>query len=200
MLCGDTMIRLSKAVSYALSAPVYATALGWYLLWKASELTPLNVLAVLAFLGIGPTISVAAGVGLGVTDVFVSNRRKRFWFFMGAVASYSVGSVAFTLTHNGLLASFTLAYLIVTAVMALATLRVKASVHMAGIVGPTTFMVLTLGVVYATLYSLAAPVALARYCLRAHSRVELILGCVVAVCATTASWFWSSAIGLTALK
>jgi len=200
VLCGDSMLRFSRAVSYALSAPVYATILGWYLLWVAGRLTPLNALAVLAFLGVGPTISVAAGVGLGVTDVFVSDRRKRFWFFMGAVASYSVGSVTFTLLHNGLLASFTLAYLIVTAVMAAATLRIKASVHMAGIVGPTTFMVLALGLMYAALYSLAAPVALARYCLRAHSRAELALGCVIAVGATTLSWFWSAFIGLVTPK
>ncbi len=201
MACSDSLLKLYRATSYITSSPVYATIIGWYILWFRNALNMFNALAVLAFLGIGPVIIILLRkLREGFKDVFLSRRDERFAYFTYAVASYALGSLFFLVMREGLMASYAFTYAAVTTSIALATLKVKASVHVAGIAGPTTFLTLALGLPYAALYGLLGPVAIARYCLRAHSIKELLIGGALAIASAFIAWLWLSSLNLTSCR
>ena len=189
MKCGDVLRAFSEAVSYALSAPVYATILAWYMLWVRSRFNVLEWVIALVFLGIAPITGVLAGVAKGKVDVFVSKRSDRPIYFVPAVASHAIGGWVYAVLGDQLLAMFAFTYAAVTASILLVTFAEKVSVHVAGVAGPTTFMVLTFGLTYSVLYVLVPAVAFARLCLRAHTAKELALGTLTAVAVTVITWF-----------
>ncbi len=189
MKCGDVLRALSETVSYALSAPVYATVLAWYMLWIRSRFNVLEWVVALIFLGVAPVTGVLAGVAKGKVDVFVSRRSDRPIYFVPAVASHAICGWVYAVLGDRLLAVFAFTYAVVTASILLVTFAEKVSVHVAGVAGPTTFMVLAFGLTYSVLYVLVPAVAFARLCLRAHTAKELTLGMLVAVVATAITWF-----------
>ncbi len=120
----------------------------------------------------------------GRIDISVTDVRLRPRFFVPAVISYACGSIVFDLYGNIVLSLLSLAYATVTTVFLLASFKTKVSVHMGGLAGPITFLVVSLGSKYCLLYLLLIPVFWSRKELKAHTTTQLIAGTLIAVIVT----------------
>jgi len=167
-------------ISYGLNANTYAVALGTYMLYRVNDLSINTFLAVFAFLAVLPLAPIFIDYFRGKTDIFVSEKVDRPKYFTLASITYLLGYIYYRFVDiNSLMAFFLLTYFTVTASMTLVSFRWKASVHACGVSGPTTFMVVALGIAYLVLYLLLIPVYLSRSVLRAHTKLELVLGMAI---------------------
>jgi len=181
-------VRVAEVLSHATSTPIYAVLLGTYVLYVDGSLSPSGIAAVAAFLGILPIAAIVIDTVRGRTDIFVSSRRLRPKYFTYAIASYIAGSTYFKYLGSLLEAGFILTYVVVTAAMLAASLRLKPSVHACGVAGPTTYLVLALGPHHALLYLLLIPTAYARLALKAHKPYEVALGVAIGVVFTAITY------------
>jgi len=169
-------------VSYTVNANTYGVALGAYLLFIENRLNMLSFIFDLLYLAVLPLLPIFIGYFKGETDLFVSKKEQRLKYFIIAVGSYSLGYFYYKLVAYDLLMTYFLFnYVIVTSAIMIVTKRWKASVHLCGLAGPTTFLALNLSVVYSLLYLILIPVYKARYELHAHTNYELILGALIGV-------------------
>ncbi len=174
--------KAALAISWAINATTYAVALGIYILVSTGDLLIADVISSVMFLGLLPVLAIILDSRRGKTDVFVSRREQRPFYFILAIVSYLAGYVYFRfVSPNPMMSGFHLAYVIVTSAMTLATLKWKASVHACGISGPTTYLVLKMGYVHAVLYAILIPVYAARLKLRAHTPKELAMGTAIGI-------------------
>jgi len=139
-------------------------------------------------MGILPIILILYDSRKEEIDIFVSDRRKRTKYFLVAIFSYAIGSIFFYyVVYDSLQFNYYLAYFAVTTFDMLVTLRWKISVHVSGVAGPVTFLVMKISNIYAILYIILIPVAWARYSLRAHTKWQLLGGALSAPLVTYVS-------------
>lgn len=179
------MRRLALWISYTLNANTYAIAVAAYILWLEGNFNAPSLAIEVFLLGVLPVTPILIDVLRGRVDIFVSDRVDRPVYFTYALLVYIAGYIYYRfIAFDGWMAYFILTYVIVTAVMTLATLKYKVSVHACGIAGPTTFLAINYGVAHALLYLLLVPIYYARSRLGAHTLNELLLGSVIGVCLT----------------
>jgi len=122
-----------------------------------------------------------------VSDLFVTHREERAKPFVGAVASYVVGSLALWLLRAPkIVTALMLCYAVNTVIMMLITRRWKISVHASGIAGPTTVLIRGLGAWAIIFFAFLVPVGWARLRLRAHTPTQFLAGALVTIAATWA--------------
>ena len=136
------------------------------------------------FLTIIPTAPIVVSTAIGKTDIYITERNKRFWFFAIAISSHIAGAIISLMLGSFFLFGFHLSYFTVTSVITVATLKTKVSVHAAGITGPITFIAFFMGINFAILYLIVIPVAWARLKLKAHTGKQIVLGIVISILVT----------------
>ncbi len=174
---------LAKVVSLILSTPPFAVFLGTYVL-VTTEPSPdvRGVLLLITFLGVLPVATVLIDASRGRTDIYVSRVEERPKYFIVAVIAYGAGFLVLNTLGYRYLAGLSLAYAInTTAYLLMSLMKFKASVHVGGVVGPITYLALTLNPLYTILYVLTPLVAWSRLKLKAHTPTQLLVGGLVSV-------------------
>jgi membrane-associated phospholipid phosphatase len=142
------------------------------------------IIAILSVV-VGPVLPVISLAALRKTDLNVTDQAQRTPLLMLAVLSYFLGFSFFHLRGIRNMEFVTLSYSIVTVgVAAINAFYTKGSVHMAGIAGPSTLLIL-LGKKEGIFLLLLIPlVAWIRLKVRAHTEHQIIVGGFVAVILT----------------
>ncbi len=170
-------------VSLLLSPHLYGViVLAIICAWKGYG--PLAFLEAGALLSLAPLLPILVDRWRGKTDIFISERRKRTKYFAATAAIYAAAAGLYYLRGQTLLYLLFATYLVETLLHMAVNTRWKISIHSAGIAGPTTFLVLTLGACFAALYLLLLPVYAARKKLRAHTDAQLLAGALLAALST----------------
>lgn len=133
-----------------------------------------------------PLLPIIIDSGKQKVDIFVSNREKRWKYYLISILSYASGILYSLWRGYWIYAVLSLSYMLSSAGLAAVTVfaRWKISVHAAGIAGPTTALVLVRGLETSPLYILLIPVAWARLELKAHDLRQLIAGALLAFSTT----------------
>ncbi len=167
--------EIAHYVSLITSAPVVAGLIYLWLGFIENSLWFGIVGLLLSFLP--PTIYVWFLIKRGVVgDWFVSNRRFRIGPLLASLGGFIVLfslSLAYGLRVFNML-SF--AYVCNTLITIAITLKWKISIHLYGLTGPLTFLVIVYDGYYWIWFLLVPIVAWARIRLRAHSLSQIIVG------------------------
>ena len=182
-------IWLAKLISYIFSAPLFALySVVLIALQGGDVFHPLHactaILIGFVYLTFLPLLPIILGSLRGHVDLFVSEREKRPLYFAFAILSYTLGAVTCHLIGSRLFLIINISYLITTISMTIATLKLKVSVHLAGVTGPATYITYFLGPKNLPLYLVAIPVAWARIKLGAHTPREALLGATISIITT----------------
>ncbi len=120
-----------------------------------------------------------------IPDLGATSRESRWVPFVGAAASYFLGSIALLFVKAPpIVVSLMLCYLGNTLIMMMITLRWKISVHASGITGPTTALVYSIGFAASAFSIVLIPVGWARIRLKAHTLPQFVAGALVTVITT----------------
>ena len=120
-----------------------------------------------------------------IADFFASNKRGRLIPFVGAIASYVVGTAVLLLVGaSPIIIAVMFCYFGNSFVMMVITLKWKISIHTSGITGPATALVYLQGFVWSPFFLLAIPVGWARMKLGAHTLDQVIAGAVLTIATT----------------
>ncbi|MBC7217262.1 MAG: hypothetical protein H5U36_03650 [Candidatus Caldatribacterium sp.] len=143
------------------------------------------VLSVL-FVSVLPTVFVLFLAKRGrVSDPDLPRREERFFPYLGIVGMYGVLFVLlFLLSAPRELLAIALCYISVTFAGAVISLFWKISLHLAGIAGPVTALVLLIHPLFALLYGLLVPLGWARVFLRKHTVLQAISGSLMSFAIT----------------
>ena len=155
----DLGYRVAHLVSLALSPQIYGGIIA-IILWSNYRLGGYEALVMLILTqSILPLAPIVYDTWRGVTDIFISEREKRFRYFLFTLLSYIIGMAYLELRGYHEYVPLYVSYFLIGLVFAVITFKWKISVHAAGIAGPTTVAVLMLGALYASLYLLLLPVS-----------------------------------------
>lgn len=144
----------------------------------------LEFLEAASLLSLAPLAPILYDRWRGRTDIFISERRKRTKYFAATALVYAAATALYYLRGEELLYLLFATYLVETLLHMAVNTRWKISIHSAGIAGPTTFLVATLGACFAVLYLLLIPVYAARKKLRAHTDAQLVAGALLSALST----------------
>lgn len=143
------------------------------------------VLSVL-FVSFLPTVFVLFLARRGrVSDPDLPRREERFFPYLGIVGMYGALFVLLFLSSAPReLLAITLCYISVTFAGAVISLFWKISLHLAGIAGPVTALVLLIHPLFAVLYGLLVPLGWARVFLRKHTVLQAVSGSLMSFAIT----------------
>ena len=181
--------RVASLISAVTASPLFAMLLLILIACLKHDvfypLSPLKGIIIgTIFLTIIPTAPILISATIGKTDIYITERNERFWFFIIAISSHITGAAISLRLGSFFLFGFHLSYFTVTSIITIATLKTKVSVHAAGITGPITFIAFFLGLGYTILYLIVIPVAWARLKLRAHTEEQIAWGIAISVIVT----------------
>lgn len=107
-----------------------------------------------------PVITVLIDTVRGRTDLYVSRVGERPKYFVAAVIAYLGSFIIMYILNYRYLAGLSLVYAVnTTAYLIISLTGFKASVHVGGVIGPITYLILTLNPLYSILYVLTPIVA-----------------------------------------
>ncbi len=139
---------------------------------------------------VGPVLPVIFLAALKKTNLNVTDQTKRTPLLIMAVLSYLLGFSFFHLRDLKEMEFVTLSYCIVTiGVATINAFYTKGSVHMAGIAGPSTMLILLKRIEGVFLLLLIPLVALIRLKVKAHTEFQIIIGSFVAIILTIFTFF-----------
>ena len=178
--------KAALLISHAFN-PAIVAALAFLILLYPNNITSPSLLGTsLTFGTIVPIVIIYLLSKRGlISDFFVSKKAERTKPFVGAIASYLVGSfVLFSLNAPAIVTALMLCYAGNSLTMLLITQRWKISVHASGIAGPATALTGNLGAWASLFFSLLIPVGWARMRLKAHTPTQILAGALVTILAT----------------
>lgn len=179
-----------KPISIIFSTPLFAVYLHLILsiflrgYLPNTFLRPIIFVLGLVFLSIIPISPVLWDSYKGRTDVFVSERAQRPKYFLFAIVMYLIGFVLAYLLKASLMGLFLLCYATVTTSLFLINFYTKVSVHVAGVAGPLTYVVLFLGGFWTLLYLLVPVVAWERIASKAHTKTQVLIAVIDSIVVT----------------
>ena len=178
--------RAASAISLAFNPAIIAAFAFVILLYANNIASPPLVATCLTFGTLIPIaiIYLLSRRGL-ISDFFVSERAERTKPFVGATLSYLAGGCALLLLNAPpIITALMLCYAGNTLTMMLISRRWKISIHASGIAGPTTTLIVSLGVWASIFLTLLVPVGWARFRLRAHTPTQILGGALVTILVT----------------
>jgi len=150
---------------------------------------PLSVMVGTLFYALWPSLVMVYYYMTVVTDVEAMDRKVRYKIYAATLPAYLAGAAVASILGMTLLAKYGIMYFIVIIIMMTINFKKKASTHMAGIIGPTTFLALETWPSIAILYILAPLMALQRIKVGAHTKSELAIGAAIGLVITTILWW-----------
>jgi membrane-associated phospholipid phosphatase len=141
------------------------------------------------FIVIGPIVPLSLMVARGKMTFDVKNRRDRPLLYLAAIIVYVCGALIAWVLLNHAMAVLAIAYAAVTSAIAIMSLVWKVSAHAAGVAGPLTGLIWMYGLLVLPFMVLAGIVAWARWKLKLHTPLQLLIGILVAVI-VTATVYW----------
>lgn len=150
---------------------------------------PVGLILSLALIVVCPVIKVVSKSLSGDMDILVPDRHSRGTFFVQAIICYSSGTILLFALGNRVFGTLSLSYMMVTIVVAIVNRFVtKISVHMAGLAGPATFLILAgnhyLGMF---LFTLVPVLAWSRWRSGSHTIMQIALGMMISIVITLAT-------------
>lgn len=182
-------MKAAKVISNVFSPPCMATiAISFLLIYDSSPILWIIGFILIAILPIVPVIILWRR---GIVDLDVSERKLRPPLFALATFFYVIAAVIYLFL--GALEHFrlALAYILVTLVIAVISLKWKISTHTAGSAGPTTALMLSLGLWITPLYVITLLLIVGRVLLGAHTWIQSLMGALVAVLITVFAYILS---------
>jgi len=186
--------RLAELLSLVLQPQAVAILL--YALVSAKYLRGVRALGLfllsVLFVSVLPTVFVLWLARRGkVSDPDLPRREERFFPYLGIVGIYGVLLAVLVLFDAPPpLLAITLCYIAVTLAGAVISLFWKISLHLAGIAGPVTALLLLVHPLFALLYGLLVPLGWARVVLRKHNVLQAVCGSLLSFGLTYAIVTW----------
>ncbi len=186
-------MNFHKVIALLLSPVTVAliSSLGTYLV----EPDPVGLVIAMMLIAFCPVINVVRKSLKGEVDILVPDRSSRGPFFLQAIICYSVASILLVLREDFYMVVLSLSYLSVSLVVAMLNAYItKVSVHMAGLVGPATFLLYLSEYWLGIFLLLLAPLlAWSRWRSESHTLKQVVLGAVVSLIVTSVvcSALWS---------
>lgn len=120
-----------------------------------------------------------------ISDPDLSDRRERFWPYLCITGFYFLALLILRLfSASTALLAITWCYIGVTLAGAFISLFWKISLHLAGIAGPVTAMVVLLHPLWGFLYVLLLPLGWARWYLKKHTVPQVVGGSLLSIVIT----------------
>lgn len=186
--------KLAETLSFVLQPQ--AVALLLYALVSFNVLRGLRAvvffLLSVVFVSVLPTVFVLSLARKGrVSDPDLPRREERFVPYLSIVGMYSaLYALLYALAAPRALLAITLCYITVTLVGAVVSLFWKISLHLAGIAGPVTALVLLVHPLFAVLFGLLVPLGWARVFLKKHTVLQVISGSLMSSAITYGIVHW----------
>ncbi len=177
--------KIYEAISLVFSHPF--TSFGFILLLfiftKSSLLEFMISFIFVSIVSILPTIIWSIKQG---KSIFLEDRKDRslLLFITGIV--FMIGTVIGKVIDMKVFFLVSLLYAANTFALFLVNLRIKASIHIAGITGPVTYLVFSVNPLFSILYVFLIPVAYSRIKLNAHVLKEIYAGFIISFLVTLA--------------
>jgi len=112
-----------------------------------------------------------------ISDPDLSDRRERFVPYISIVGLYIIGFfVLWLLRAPYPILAITASYIVVTFIGAFVSLFWKISMHMAGVAGQVNALVFLVNPIFILAYLLLIPLGWARYTLKKHTLLQIIMG------------------------
>ncbi len=158
------------------------STLGVYALYP----DPIGLIVAIALIVVCPVFNVVRKSVSGEVDILVPDRFSRGPFFAQAMGCYSAATILLLVLGSLPMAVLSLSYLTVTLAVAIVNhYFTKVSVHMAGLAGPTVFLLLignySVGIFLMALIPL---LAWSRWRSGSHTPTQIALGLVISVMIT----------------
>ncbi|MGQ4910752.1 MAG: hypothetical protein ACP6KW_01150 [Candidatus Thorarchaeota archaeon] len=180
-------VSIARAISRVTPAPLMNLYVAVILaLWSpiglGPVLSPLSaILICVALMVVIPVLPIIFAAWKGSVDLDVSAREQRAKFFVFSLVCYVLAFAVYTALECLIMSSLAVAYFFVTLGIMLVSFKTKVSVHVAGVAGPGTGLIVIFGVNALPVILLWIVVAWARTVLRQHSPTQSLTGLILAV-------------------
>ena len=187
-------VTIARVISRVAPAPLINFYVGlilaiWSPIGLGPILTPITMMVIcILVMVVLPITPIVIQAWRGSVDLDVSERASRPKFFLWSILCYALAYVIYTLTDCLIMSALAAAYFFVTAGVMLTSFKTKASVHVAGIAGPGTALIMVFGA--PALLGIVAwlLVAWSRTVLQQHTLVQTLLGIVLGAAITTGTY------------
>ncbi len=175
---------LAEAISTALSPATMGAVAAAALTtgdWTELAVAPVfGFLMGVVFLSVLPMAPIAVEDGVNaLVDQRLESEEKRVALLMWSAPIYAGGAVAFATLGWGSMTFLAACYAVASALLAVITLRLRVSLHAAGVALPAVALVLTKGLLWAALLILLPVVAWARIRVGIHTPSQVAVGALV---------------------
>ncbi|RLI55203.1 MAG: hypothetical protein DRO87_09225 [Candidatus Thorarchaeota archaeon] len=180
-------VSIARAISRVTPAPLVNLYVAVILaLWSPIGLGPvlsplLAILICVALMVVIPVLPIMLEAWRGSVDLDVSAREQRAKFFMFSLVCYVLAYAIYTVLECPIMSSLAVAYFFVTLGIMLVSFKTKVSVHVAGVAGPGTGLIVIFGVNALPVILLWIVVGWARTVLRQHSPTQSLTALILAV-------------------
>lgn len=150
----------------------------------------MGLIVSLALIVVCPVMNVVRKSLSGEMDILVPDRYSRGPFFIQGIICYFLGTTLLFFLGDLVLGALSLSYMMVTLSLAVVNhYATKVSVHMAGLAGPATFLLLagnhSLGLI---LFALLPILAWSRWKSKSHTAIQIALGIIISIIVTSATY------------
>jgi membrane-associated phospholipid phosphatase len=135
-----------------------------------------------------PVIPIIFEAWRGNVDLDISDQEKRAKFFVFALVCYLIASIVYWTLECEVMLVLALSYFTVTSGVMFATFHSKVSVHVAGVSGPGTALLIIYGFLASPVIILWLLVIWARLTLKQHSMKEVLIGLFLGICITIVTY------------
>jgi membrane-associated phospholipid phosphatase len=187
METGRRVAKVYSALLTPFSVPaIESVVLSWLSPTGSGPVMSAGVSALLGILilSVVPFVPVVYGVRTRRTDLDISDRKERGFFYAISLVAYAVGVAVFCTTGNRIMFVLSVACFCVGSAMMLITFAWKISAHTAAIAGMATAFCLVLGTWMLLVYLLAALMIWTRVKLGAHTKLQALAGAIVSTAIT----------------
>ena len=152
-------------------------------------LSPISSLIIcIVFMVILPITPILFEAWRGKIDLDISDQDKRAKFFVFALVCYIIACIVYWTLECEIMLVLAMSYFTVTFGVMLATFQSKVSVHVAGVSGPGTALLLIYGILASPVIIIWLVVIWSRLTLKQHSMKEVFLGLLLGICITLATY------------
>ena len=187
-------VTVARIISRVAPAPLINLYVGlilaiWSPIGLGPHFTPITLMIIcIAMMVVLPIAPIVAQAWRGTVDLDVSERTSRPKFFLWSLLCYAIAYAIYALADSLIMSALAAAYFFVTTGVMLASLKTKVSVHVAGIAGPGTALILVFGLPALAIIVAWVLVAWSRTVLQQHTLFQTLLGILLGAAITIGTY------------